>query len=560
MVRLRSLVLASGFTGASAIVLPFGDVGQKLIGAFDKSDFKCDLPPVLSPTSDGVASADSLFSSKQALKKQVERHQAIVRVPSVCWDDMGSLETDKRWLPFRDLYPVLEKNYPHLHKKAKVEKINTFGLLYTIQGSDTSQKPILLTAHQDVVPVADESTWTYPPFEAHFDGEWLWGRGADDDKNSLTGIVSAVDALAAQSDWNPKRTILIALGYDEECAGRRGAGPISDLLTERYGNDSIAIVLDEGGYALNKLDDKTIYASPAVTEKGHLDIHFELRTKGGHSSIPLPHTGIGIVSEVVIALEANPYEPGIIKNGPVYKHLVCQARYSPDAQPKIAKFLKKDDLDGLAAEFASVSPSLRFIVQTSQAVDLISGGVKINAMPEVVTLAVNYRVAPQDSLVEVQHNIVKIIGDVVDKYGIKVEAYKGDKEYEEHVSQLNHKEPRPQSDVDYNATLVITSRGKSNVAPESPSSGPVWDVFAGTIRHTFAFKDGTVVPVPDVLTGNTDTRHYLHLSRNVYRWTPVPGREEGHMHTVDERVRMDDHLTMIKFYYDFVRNFDAADL
>jgi Gly-Xaa carboxypeptidase len=32
------------------------------------------------------------------------------------------------------------------------------------------------------------------------------------------------------------------------------------------------------------------------------------------------------------------------------------------------------------------------------------------------------------------------------------------------------------------------------------------------------------------------------------------------IHTIDERVRMADHVNMVKFYYDFVRNFDRADL
>ena len=31
------------------------------------------------------------------------------------------------------------------------------------------------------------------------------------------------------------------------------------------------------------------------------------------------------------------------------------------------------------------------------------------------------------------------------------------------------------------------------------------------------------------------------------------------IHTIDERVRMTDHVEMVKFYYNFVRNFDKAD-
>ncbi|KAL2808961.1 hypothetical protein BJX63DRAFT_407166 [Aspergillus granulosus] len=558
MITPQFLLLVSGIT-ASASVLPFLD--QTPLGISNpNSGFQCDLPPVLDPARDGLPSAESLFTSHEALETQVERHQALVQVPSICWDDMGEIETDERWAPFYRLFDVFKKNYPAVHKHAQIDKINTFGLLYTFTGSDPTLKPTLLTAHQDVVPVADESTWRYPPFEAHFDGEYIWGRGASDDKNSLTAILSAVEGLLSRSDWKPRRTLLLAFGFDEECSGNRGAGPIGELITSRYGDDSIAVILDEGGFGAKPLDDKTLYVMPAVTEKGHVNLNFKLRVRGGHSSVPLPHTGIGIISEIVVALERNPYEPAIIEDSPVHRALTCQARYSPDAQPKIRQLLKAGDLDGLADEFASTSPLARFVVQTSQAVDIIGGGVKINAMPEVVELSVNYRVAPHQRPIHVQRKAVEVISDIVERYGLKVQAYEGDEEYRT-IYPTEFEKRTDQFEADYNGTLVITAEGKGEAAPVSPSTGPVWDIFSGTIRHTFAVRDKTVVPVGYIMTGNTDTVHYLNLSRHVYRWTPiVTGSQGNNIHTVDERIRIEDHMRAVRFYYNFVRNLDAADL
>lgn len=402
------------------------------------------------------------------------------------------------------------------HKRAKLEKINTFGLLYTLEGSDPSLKPTVLLAHQDVVPVADESTWTYPPFEAHFDGEYIWGRGASDDKNSLTGILSAIEGLLSESDWEPRRTVILAFGFDEEVGLNQGAGQISKVLHERYGDDSAAIILDEGGFGSQPLDGDTVYVHPAITEKGNINLFFELRAKGGHSSVPLPHTGIGIISEIVVALESNPYEPAITKNSPIHKRLVCQARYSPNTQPKIEELLRNGDFEALAVEFANTTPLNRFVVQTSQAVDLIQGGIKINALPEVVTLAVNHRVAHHQRPVDVQHKAIQVIGDVVKKYGLRVDAFDGDKEYHDHVAGLypdgtpsrSDLKRRDGGDVDYNGSLVVRAT-KAEAAPISPADDSVWDVFSGTIRHTFGSGGKTVVPVGDIMTGNTDTRYYL---------------------------------------------------
>lgn len=485
---------------------------------------------------------------------------------------------------------------PPSYTRATVEKVNTLGLVYTVEGTDPSLKPTLLAAHQDVVPVADASTWTYPPFEAVYDGEWLWGRGASDDKNSLTSLLSAVDTLLANPDWSPRRTIVVAFGFDEECSGFRGAGTIGPHLLERYGEDGIAVILDEGGLGTQSPDPSTLYALPAVMEKGHVDIWFDLSVAGGHSSVPFPHTGIGIVAEMIAALESNPYSPSIPDGGPVHNGLQCQARYSPSADPNVTRLVNSHDLDALAALLAAQDRPSQFSIQTSQSVDMIAGGQKINAMPESIMLGVNYRVAPQDSIPLVQHNVVKHIGAVVEKYGIQLRAFEGDDEYEAYVASSSSSLPtrddvvRPEYDVDYNGVLVLEAKEKSAVTPASPTSGPVWDTFSGTIQHTFASEGTTVVPVGGIMTGNTDTRHYLsestptplwgphignkicraslnaesavvtELTPNVYRWSPnLHGGSEG-VHTVDERVRMDAHMGMVKFYYNFVRAFDQADL
>lgn len=55
----------------------------------------------------------------------------------------------------------------------EVTKVNTYGLVFKLEGSDSSLKPLLLMGHQDVVPVNREtvSEWVHPPFSGHFDGK-----------------------------------------------------------------------------------------------------------------------------------------------------------------------------------------------------------------------------------------------------------------------------------------------------------------------------------------------------------------------------------------------------
>lgn len=76
--------------------------------------FNCDLPPVLEPK-DGLPSAKELFSSTAALQKQIQRHGAIVRVPTICYDDLGDFDSDERWDVFYQLHLVLQELYPSVY-------------------------------------------------------------------------------------------------------------------------------------------------------------------------------------------------------------------------------------------------------------------------------------------------------------------------------------------------------------------------------------------------------------------------------------------------------------
>lgn len=101
---------------AWASTLPrYGEAGQQLLAGGrtpSAADFQCDLSEAIDPSGDGLSSAAKLFGSKDALLKQVARHSALVQVPSVCYDDLGSFDEDPRWAPFYDFHDVLEETFP----------------------------------------------------------------------------------------------------------------------------------------------------------------------------------------------------------------------------------------------------------------------------------------------------------------------------------------------------------------------------------------------------------------------------------------------------------------
>jgi Gly-Xaa carboxypeptidase len=152
--------------------------------------------------------------------------------------------------------------------KLDITAVNKYGILIEWEGKNKSLKPYLFMAHQDVVPVlpATRDRWTYPPFSAHFDGRFVWGRGATDCKNNLIGVFEAFETLL-EKDFTPERSVMAAFGFDEEISGPQGAKFLAAHIEKTRGKDSIELIVDEGGLGFMDIYG-ALFALPAVGEKG----------------------------------------------------------------------------------------------------------------------------------------------------------------------------------------------------------------------------------------------------------------------------------------------------
>ncbi|KGQ03219.1 hypothetical protein BBAD15_g11571 [Beauveria bassiana D1-5] len=89
-------------------------VAQSPLGSVEAVDTtsECRLPPAIDPYEDGLPHISGLWGGRKALSLQVKRLQAVIRVPSVCYDNLGPIGGDERWKPFDELHRVIEGLYP----------------------------------------------------------------------------------------------------------------------------------------------------------------------------------------------------------------------------------------------------------------------------------------------------------------------------------------------------------------------------------------------------------------------------------------------------------------
>ncbi|KDQ26780.1 hypothetical protein PLEOSDRAFT_31133 [Pleurotus ostreatus PC15] len=520
----------------------------------------CFQPNELTPTKNGDLWTEigSTISTDAFKTKAIEWLAGAVRVPTESHDKMGPIGADPRWEVFVPLHAYLLSAFPLVHSTLALTKVNTYGLWYEWTGSDASLKPLLLAAHQDVVPV-DPTTvdqWEHPPYSGFFDGERIWGRGTSDDKGGLIGILSTIETLLANG-FKPTRTVVLAFGFDEETNGVHGAGHLGTALVEHYGERSFAMVVDEGAGFMETFG--TVFATPGIAEKGGLDVRVDVTSAGGHSSIPPKHTSIGMLAALLVECESNPYEVHIDPHSPVFGTLSCFAEHAKQLPSDLRKAIKQAPHSKKAMrnlENVILADNMyRSLIGTTQAITLTQGGVKSNALPEQAWAVINHRIATESSVAATVEHDTQLLKNLANKFNLTYTSF---------GAQISAK------DAPSSGTLALsdawgTALEPAPITPTGRDAAP-YALLAGTIKATFnshrSLQGDNIAMSPGIMTGNTDTRYYWKLSDHIFRYNHQNqgnGTDVlGGIHTVNEYIGVDAFLEMIRFFTTLILNADES--
>jgi len=439
-----------------------------------------------------------------------QRLAAAVRLRTISFDGQSAASAAE----FRKLHALLKKSFPRAHAALKRETVNEFSLLYAWPGSDPAAKPIMLMAHQDVVPIAygTERDWQADPFGGVIRDGFVWGRGAWDDKANLFAIFEAVETLAA-AGFRPRQTVYIAAGHDEEIGGEQGAGAIAELLKSR--GVRLEFVLDEGLLitegVLKGLDKPA--ALIGVAEKGYLTLVLEAKARPGHSSMPPAETAIGMLSAALARLEDRQM-PAEIRG--VAAEMFNTLAPEMDGVNRV--LLSNLWLFGPAVKARlEKGASTNAVLRTTTALTVVQGGNKENALPGQAEARVNFRILPGDSIAGVTAHVRATVA---------------------------------------NPAIAVAPGGHANEpTPVSPSAAPAYRLINRTVRELFP---GTVV-APGLMIAATDSRHMAPIADAIYRFSPVRAKSEDlpRFHGTNERISVANHAELIRFYHRLLQN--AAD-
>lgn len=548
----------------AAVLLPLGTTVALEPTPYEWKHKCPQLESLVPISSEKLSGLDEYFESKKFLETSAVRLSGAVQIDTsskMSWQNLPG--EDPVWKQMPKFRKYLKKTFPRIHRHLDLERVNEHGLIYTWEGGNSSLKPSLFLAHQDVVPVPEEAVpkWTHPPFSGHFDGKYVWGRGSIDCKTTLIASMSAVESLL-RFGYRPQRTLVLAFGFDEEISGFQGGKKISERLEERYGKDGVALLIDEGPGIFHHAELGASYAIPGLAEKGLLNANISVHLESGHSSFSAhdDDNSIAVMAALIQRILDNPIPGGIQSYDPFLQAVFCLGQHAGLEQQHVDKiqFLDQDVtfIDALLPVLIDRLPALRPLVDTVQSLTMISGGNKINVLPERTTLSINNRLRLGTSVDKVKIHLEQIVKD-----HIKDTLASG------HVRNLTF---RGWDDEDGPDSIKLTAYlGALEPAPVTPfavNGTTPYGVLQGTIRTVYADSNLTLV-APVTMPANTDSRHYWDLTKHIFRFSPghdmadpTDNQIGSHAHGNDERANIIGHVKGVKWYSTFIRNMDEAKL
>ncbi len=348
--------------------------------------------------------------------------------------------------------------------------------------------PLLMQGHVDVVTTAGQD-WEHPPFSGELVDGWVWGRGALDMKSGVAMMVAAL--LRSADDGQPPAgdAVLCCLA-DEEAGGVHGAQYLVQRHPELFAG--VRHGIGEGGGSTQHVRGRRIYPI-MVAEKRACRLRITLRGPGGHAARSHRGGTMARLGRMLIALDSSRLPVHITPVAAEYVRRVAEAVTGPERQRLLA-LLDPKRTDRILDEMGDGSNRFDPILHHTVNATIVHGGRKINVIPSEVAVDLDGRMLPGFKPEEFVAEVRSVIG------------------------------PEPEIEI-----LSVGPRLKP------AERGQVY----GLLKDILCELDPEAVPVPLLMTGATDQRHFARLGVQGYGYLPLRLPEsygQETVHAANERV------------------------
>jgi acetylornithine deacetylase/succinyl-diaminopimelate desuccinylase-like protein len=267
-----------------------------------------------------------------------------------------------------------------------------------------ARKPILFICHLDVVEARRED-WSTDPFQFIEKDGYFYGRGTHDIKDGDAILMTTFIRLRKEG-FKPDRDLIMALTADEEGGAANGVDWLlrnhRDLIEPEY------IVNPDGGDSETE-NGKHMLLGVQASEKLYGDYQLEVKSPGGHSSLPGPDNAIYRLSEGLLRLAK--YQFPIETNEVTRGYFESMSALATGQTAADMKAILKTPPDPNALARLTAVPTYNAQLRTTCVATRLDAGHANNALPQTARATVNCRIFPGHSTDDIREKLVKIVHD-----------------------------------------------------------------------------------------------------------------------------------------------------
>ncbi|RFU65047.1 M20 family metallopeptidase [Peribacillus glennii] len=323
-------------------------------------------------------------------------------------------------------------------------------------------KNLIFNSHIDTVPIGDPDKWTYPPFSGAIADGKVYGRGATDSKGRLASYVMAAVALK-RSGIPFKGDIIIAATCDEETGGVLGAGYVTN---QKLVSGDMVVV--EG------------YSNHIVRAMAGV-LQLRIRSNGTPAHAAFKWKGNNAIEKMAKVVQG-----------------LAELQKQLENEPS--------EINGM--KFTTVN------------VGVISGGTKVNVVPDGCEVEVDFRVIPEHSLESIYNR----------------------------VSSMIHQLQRDDPEMNIEIERVPDFQTNPTVTEEN---SPLIEELQTAVKEV----TGTTLPVVGML-GQSDTRWFIQAGIPGINFGP--GTNDNRIHSYDEFMDIEDLISTTKILSILAKNYCGA--
>lgn len=372
-------------------------------------------------------------------------------------------------------------------------------------------RALLLMGHLDVVGV-DKSKWKVDPFSGLLDGNYLYGRGAIDDKGMTAANVAVIVALKRSNARLDRDVILLCEG-DEEAGGELG---MKFAVEKHWDKIAAGFAINEGGRVVMK-DGKVQYVGIQASEKVPQTIDVIATGTSGHASIPRKDDPVTHLAAAIAKIGA--FETPVQFNSVTRAYFDGLSKVEDDETSKWMRALDEGDRSEHAARWISdADPSWNSMLRDTIAPTMLQAGISPNVVPGEARGVVNIRLLPGNLLQPLLSKLQQTVNDPAVRL-----------------------EPR------------------QAIRPPAPSSSLASELYT-TISATAQRDFPGAAVLPYMSTGATDSAFLRVRQVEAYGLLPFPIPEDDaiRMHADNERIQIDSFRKGFEFLYHIVTDFTVS--